>query len=157
MIMPSMLSNTAIIEGRIDLRTVASLYRFFTQQGILCSTKSAVVKEVFEALLTILVENNMCERVTDLQEAISIMQPLSTGHDKRVERNLYKEITVQKVNSNDMKKEAMRILNENREFFDSMAKKYVSDSNNGAVKLSPEAQYMPNLSDVPSAVDNEDN
>jgi hypothetical protein len=142
------INNTAIIEGRVSICTLATLYRFYTQQGVLCSTKSALLKESLETLVNALVENSMCERVTDVQEAMSIMRPLATNHDKKVMGNLSKAIVMQNsirsTGNTELENEFLRILNEKKEFFDK-AVKDVHKSNN-SVQLSPEAMKVPDLS-----------
>ena len=148
---------TGIIEGRVDKRSLAVLYKWFAQNGVVVNTKSALLNEIVETLKNVVIENGLAFQIEDIREADMIMSPLATSRDVRVLGNLSKAISVER--QNDIGKEAMRTMCEEgvKKFEEIMASKgfdiervkgiqaeHLPDS--GSVQLSEEAQIVPDLS-----------
>ena len=148
---------TGIIEGRVDKRSLAVLYRWFMQNGVVVNTKSALLNEIVETLKNVIIENGLAFPIEDIREADMIMSPLTTGIDKKVLGNLSKAIKIER--QNDIDKEKMRTICEEgvKRFEEIMASKgfdiervkgiqaeHLPD--NSSVQLSEEAQIVPDMS-----------
>lgn len=147
--------NTCILEGRVDICSIATLFKFFSLKGIVIETKSSLLKNVVETLVDALVENDLCDRIIDVEDAAQIMERISTNRDKKVRLNLGKAIKMQR--EDEGSKEQMRLaaleymkvhrpdLYElNTKGRVETEKRYVSGESDIA-KLSPEAQVVPDL------------
>lgn len=144
--------NTGIVEGRVSVCTLASLLKFFDNNNVQVNTKSALLNEALETFFGVLIENNMVEPVTDIEDAIEILDRLSTKRDVRVSRNLLKAILMQR--SEEINAENLRAICEEgvRKFEEMMNSGADVERAEGIVQLSEEAQKVPDYSFIPSGI-----
>lgn len=87
--------NTGILEGRVNLLTMATLLKMFDTNGVVVNSKSELLNEIMETLLKSGIDSGLVTPITDLEEAMAVMERLATNRDRRVMGNLYKAIRVQ--------------------------------------------------------------
>ena len=77
--------KTAVIEGRVDIRDLATIARYFQLINQLPQSKSALITEVVGAWADVLVMNNMIDRTTDTIKAVQELERLgfSMGGESR--------------------------------------------------------------------------
>lgn len=143
---------TGIVEGRVDKRSLATLYRWFLQSGVAVRTKSALVNEIVETLRNIVVENGLVESVDSLQEADEIMSPLATGIDRKVAGNLSKAIRMERFE--EINAENLKTLCEEgvKKFEEMMSENTDVSRAEGVVQLSEEAMKVPDYSNIPAGI-----
>ena len=62
-------NRTSAFSIRADLRTVAAIYRYYKDNGIDLRSRGSIINFALEDFLTILVNNEMAERIEILEEA----------------------------------------------------------------------------------------
>lgn len=79
-------NKTAIIEARVDIRTVALCLKFYRDSNVHIFTKSDLIRAMTESFAQILIDNKLAERIEDFQEAQDIMNTLPrTSRDRRAD------------------------------------------------------------------------
>lgn len=73
--MPGKPSNlrTAVVQTRLDVRTLATLYGFYKEHGIVVRNKSELLNIVCEDYLSILERNNVAERIEETSAAYNTL------------------------------------------------------------------------------------
>jgi hypothetical protein len=143
---------TGIIEGRVDKRSLATLYKWFLQNNVAVRTKSALVNEIVETLKNVVVENNLVKEVISIQEADDILVPLATAIDRKVAGNLAKAIRMEV--ATEVSEENLRAICEEgvRKFEEMMSKNTDVSRAEGIVQLSEEARKVPDYSNIPAGI-----
>lgn len=77
--------KTAVVEGRVDIRDLATIARYLQLINQLPTSKSALITEIVGAWADVLVMNNMIDRTTDTIKAVQELERLgfSMGGESR--------------------------------------------------------------------------
>jgi hypothetical protein len=87
--------RTAVMEARLDIRTVATILRYFNSKGIFPHTRSLLLRLIAEGYADALVRNNLSEYFTSTADALNYLkaQGLPVGEvGKRGTYNLVKQL-----------------------------------------------------------------
>ena len=86
--------TTYVIEGRADIRSIATLARYFIEQGNAPRSKSELVRFIIETFSDILVDNGITERFRSTQRAKAYMDRIAMGpsRDDKLYNSLLQQI-----------------------------------------------------------------
>lgn len=71
------------IETRLDVRDIATLYKFYALNDFHPSSKSALLREAFSDLCRILVSNDLAKKFASSTEAIDYLDSVGFNFNKR--------------------------------------------------------------------------
>lgn len=141
---------TAIVESRLDIRTLAGLLKFFDLNGVKIQNKSMLIREITETLMTSIVSSGMGERIERIEDAYGIMSRLQNARDERVRGNVGRCVAVQvgeEMNKEDMEKKALEYLKEHNveRYNELMERPEFAKYKDACTQLSQEAMQVPDL------------
>lgn len=66
--------RTIVIETRLDIRTIASLLRYFNSKALFPNTRASLLRLIAEGYANLLTSNNFMEMITATDEALNYMK-----------------------------------------------------------------------------------
>lgn len=82
--MPSQINPPTIpVQTRLDINTIASLVRFYEDNGLVGFTKSGVVRQACLDFLSILVEEERVVPSTSIEQSLSYLNDRGMGYGSR--------------------------------------------------------------------------
>ncbi len=80
--------KTAIVEGRVDARSLASIASALTSHGVQVPSKSALVSMIIESYADMLISSGQADHITSTEHALEILENLNINFREARRRNL---------------------------------------------------------------------
>lgn len=105
--MPTDKSNTGLVTVRFDLRTVATIARFYLSKDQTFRNKSDLINHIIHDLYAILVENELAEPITKTDDASLFLENIGLNFRHRTtDAQYFKQLSLESLNEKDSSNEA---------------------------------------------------